>query len=172
MDNDWKSQVKIRQAGQDDLAGLEWEGEYTHFRQVYNETYKRVQRGLALIWILELPKKGILGQALVQLRSDRTELADGVTRAYIFAFRIRPSYRSHGLGTRLLWVIEADLKKRGYSWVTLNVARDNLRARALYERNGYIVVADEPGHWSFPDEKGIWHDVHEPAWRMEKRLSR
>ena len=37
-------------------------------------------------------------------------------------------------------------------------------------RRGYYVVAPEPGIWSYPDEKGVWHRVEEPAWRMEKKI--
>jgi len=54
----------------------------------------------------------------------------------------------------------------------LNVSRDNLDARRLYERLGYRVVAGDPGRWSYLDEHGIRHDVNEPAWRMEKKLIR
>jgi ribosomal protein S18 acetylase RimI-like enzyme len=170
MESDGLYQVMIRQVTQADLAGLEWEGEYTHYRQIYIETFKRVERGLALIWVLELPEQKIIGQALVQLVSDRKELADGATRAYIFAFRIRPAYRNRGLGSRLLKIIEDDLITRGYIRATLNVAKDNPRALALYEHHGYVVVAEESGNWSYPDEKGVWHQVREPAWRMEKKF--
>ena len=68
----------------------------------------------------------------------------------------------------MMQVVEADLRSRGFHWVTLNVARDNIRARDLYERIGYHVVAPEPGIWSYPDHNGVWHTIEEPAWRMEK----
>jgi len=170
LDLDWHTQLKIRLVIQTDLPGLEWEGEYTHYRQIYAETYERVQRGLALIWVIDLPGHNIIGQTLIQLNSDRKELADGVKRAYIFAFRIRMAYRNQGLGSRLLNVVQEDLVARNYTCATLNVAKDNPRARALYERHGYLVVAEEQGNWSYPDEKGVWHHIHEPAWRMENKL--
>jgi ribosomal protein S18 acetylase RimI-like enzyme len=62
------------------------------------------------------------------------------------------------------------LRQREFRYITLNVARDNPRAQQLYVRRGYYVVAPEPGIWSYPDEKGVWHRVEEPAWRMEKML--
>ena len=70
----------------------------------------------------------------------------------------------------MMEVVEDDLRKRGFQYVTLNVARDNPRAQQLYIRRGFRVVAPEPGVWSYQDEKGIWHRVEEPAWRMEKGL--
>jgi ribosomal protein S18 acetylase RimI-like enzyme len=70
----------------------------------------------------------------------------------------------------LLNVVQDDLVARNYTCATLNVAKDNLRALALYERHGYLVIAEEPGNWSYPDENGVWHHIHEPAWRMENKL--
>lgn len=163
-------QVQIRLIREKDLAALEWDGEYTHFRRIYADTYERTMQGRSLMWVADLPTQGVIGQVFIQLICDRPELADGLRRAYLYAFRIRPEFRSQGLGSTMLAVVEDDLSQRGFSWVTLNVARDNPRARKLYERHGYLVVAAEPGIWSFPDENGLWHTREEPAWRMQKYL--
>lgn len=167
----WLARTHIRLARGEDLTALEWNGEFTHFRRVYADAYHRMLQGLSLMWVADLPGFGILGQVFIQLNCDRPELADGKTRAYLYSFRIRENYRSQGLGTRMMEVVEDDLRKRGFQYVTLNVAKDNPRAQELYERRGYRQVAHEPGYWSYPDEKGIWHSVEEPAWRMEKCLN-
>jgi len=101
---------------------------------------------------------------------DRSELADGSRRAYLYSFRIRPQFRRAGLGTKIMEMVEEFLRHRGFQSVTLNVAKTNVDAQRLYLRRGYHFVAHEPGIWSYPDEKGAWHQVEEPAWRMEKRL--
>ncbi|NLG98011.1 MAG: GNAT family N-acetyltransferase [Chloroflexi bacterium] len=166
----WLDRVVIRLLKREDLPDLEWDGEFTHFRRVYADAYQRMLRGLSLLWVAELPGKGIIGQVFIQLTCDRPELADGRERAYLYSFRVRKEYRSKGLGARILETVEEDLRQREFKIVTLNVARDNIRAQQLYIRKGYRVVAPEPGIWSYPDEKGIWHRVEEPAWRMEKKL--
>jgi ribosomal protein S18 acetylase RimI-like enzyme len=166
------SSVRFRHVTQADLPGLEWEGEYSHFRRMYMDAYRRAQLGEAILWVIEYPQYGLLGQLFIHLHSQRHELADGVNRAYIYGFRVRSSYRRLGLGTRLLEVAEQDLMRRGFLWAVLNVGRDNMDARRLYERLGYRVVAGDPGRWSYLDEQDIRHDVVEPAWRMEKRLKR
>jgi len=166
----WLAHIQIRQVRENDLPGLEWDGEYAHFRKLYTEAFERTKRGRSAMWVADLPGVGLIGQAFIQYVCDRPELADGSSRAYIYAFRVRGPYRGNGLGTQLLEIIEKDLRVRGFRWVTLNVARDNLKARRLYERNGYQVVAPEPGLWSYQDEKGGWHSMEEPAWRMEKDL--
>jgi ribosomal protein S18 acetylase RimI-like enzyme len=105
------------------------------------------------------------------MRSERKELADGKTRAYIYGFRVRPAYRNLGVGSRLLDIAEHDLIERGFHWVVLNVGRENSDARRLYERRGYRVIGGDPGRWSYLDERGIRRDVVEPAWRMQKELT-
>jgi ribosomal protein S18 acetylase RimI-like enzyme len=167
----WLSRLKIRPVLQTDLPALEWEGEFTHFRCLYQEVYRASLEGKSILWVADLPGKGIIGQVFVQLSSNRTELADGVLRAYLYAFRVRPAYRNQGVGRRLLMVAETDLVKRGFRWVSLNVGRDNPEARRFYERYGYRVVAAEPGNWSYLDDQGRRQEVHEPAWRMQKMIA-
>ncbi len=166
----WLTRVQIRPIAEDDLPSLEWDGEYTHFRRVYADAFNRFQRGLSVLWVADLPGVGVIGQVFIQLICDRPELADGTNRAYLYAFRVRPEFRSAGLGTRIMQVIFDDLRRRGFRILTLNVAKDNPRARKLYERNHFRIVAHEPGRWTFQDEKGAWQTVEEPAWRMERRL--
>src|SRR4030042_4835240 len=52
--------VSIRQAEKDDLAELEWNGEYKHFRRLYADTYTMAEHGAAIIWIAELNGSGLI----------------------------------------------------------------------------------------------------------------
>lgn len=167
---DWLKAVSIRFAQAYDLAALEWDGEFTHFRRIYVQAYQRMIKGLGLIWVAELPKTGLIGQLFIQLVCDRPELADGLDRAYMYSFRIKPPFRGQGLGSTMMARVEGDLSRRGYKYMTLNVAKENSRAQHLYHRLGYSVVAHEPGIWSYVDDQGRVHDMIEPAWRMEKRI--
>jgi ribosomal protein S18 acetylase RimI-like enzyme len=166
----WLDQVIVRQVTEADLPAMEWDGEFSHFRRVYAEAYQRMLRGYTILWVAELPGTGLIGQVFIQFVCDRPELADGHERAYLYSFRVRDAFRGHGVGSYIMDVVEDDLRMREFQCVTLNVARDNPRAQQLYLRRGYRVVAPEPGVWSYPDEKGVWHQVEEPAWRMEKFL--
>jgi ribosomal protein S18 acetylase RimI-like enzyme len=164
--------LMIRPAREPDLLEMEWDGEYQHFRRLYREIFQSTAQGRALMWVGEDPLHGLIGQVFVQLRSGRPELADGRNRAYIYGFRVKPNYRNRGVGSRMLERVEVDLVQRGVVWATLNVGKDNSAARRLYERHSYIVVGEEPGHWYYSDDEGRQHEVLEPAWRMEKNLSR
>jgi ribosomal protein S18 acetylase RimI-like enzyme len=167
---EWLTQVQIRLGRKEDLPALEWQGEYMHFRKLYQQVYQNACDGKACIWVAEFEQVGLIGQVFVQFSSSRKELADGEERAYIYGFRVRPAYRGGGVGTRLLKLVEQDLLERSFRWVTLNVDRQNLAAQRFYKRNGYHIIAAEAGRWSYVDHMGKRREVNEPAWRMQKSL--
>jgi ribosomal protein S18 acetylase RimI-like enzyme len=174
MDNPaipWLSRIHLRYANRDDLSALEWNGEFIHFRRLYENIYQNASQGRALMWVVDIPENGIIGQLFVQLESGRRELADGSHRAYLYGFRIQAAYRDHGVGSLLLERAEEDLIKRRYKWATLNVGRHNLNALRFYERHGYQIIAADPGEWSYVDHQGRQREVCEPAWRIQKRIS-
>jgi len=168
--SEWLADVTIRHLHASDLPALEWGGEYTHFRRLFQDAYEYARQGRSILWVADLQGHGVIGQLFVQLFSGRKELADGRERAYIYGFRIQPSYRRAGLGTHMLKIAEEELGELGYRTITLNVSQNNLDAKRLYENLGYRVVASEPGKWSYVDHQGIRREVDEPAWRMEKKL--
>lgn len=164
-------QVVIRQMRLEDLPALEWEGEYTHFRLVYQKVYARTMEGKAVMWAMEVPGKEIIGQAFVQLVPLRNAARNPEgNRAYIHSFRVRPSYRSMGLGRKLLAFIESDLIGRGYDYASLNVGLTNHGAKRLYTRMGYRIVGRDAGTWSYHDHHGVLRNVSEPGWYMRKKL--
>ena len=168
--NDLLSQVQIRHLIRVDLPALEWNGEYTHFRRLFKEAYRKARMGRAILWVAILGSQHMLGQVFVQLKGTRAELSDGLARAHLYSIRVRPAYRNAGLGSRLLCVAERDLTRRGFQWATLNVGCENSAAIRFYERHGYQIIASEPGLWSYLNHHGQLQTVHEPSWRMEKEL--
>ncbi len=166
-----RTRLRIRQALRDDLLELEWEGAYQHFRGVYADVFKRTERGLALMWIAELPEEGVVGQAFVQLKMTDRTCADGIRRAYLHSFRVRPAARNFGVGTAIMHHVEQDLIQRGYKELTLNVAEENEGAMRLYQRLGYKFLKKIPGRWSYYDDQGRLQNVVEPGYRLIKSLS-
>jgi len=164
------AQVRIRQLSAADLPTLEWEGAYTHFRRVYARAHERAQRGEAVLWVAETDAR-LVGQVFVLLLSHTDPLlADGRQHAFIHSFRVRLECRRAGLGSRLLDAAEADLIRRDFTNVFLNVALENEGAIRLYERRGYCRLHTVSGDWSYEDHLGDLRQVHEPGWRMVKQL--
>lgn len=163
-------QIHIRPLEKADLPGLEWDGEYAHFRKLYQQHYENSLSGNTLIWIAENANAEIVGQVFLLLLSRQGEFADGVFQAYLFSFRLKPAYRDQGLGGFMLEMMEGFLRERGFRFLRLNVARANSLARRMYERHGYRIIGPDPGTWRYPDQYGQWQTCHEPAWKMIKKL--
>lgn len=164
------SDLIIRPVTKADLPGLEWDGEYWKFREMFTSLYQNSLAGRTLMWIVVNPQGEQVGQAFVMLRSAERDAADGENRAYVFSFRVKDQWRNQGVGSYLMHFVEDDLRQRGFKYVTLNVAKDNQAALRLYQRLGYQVIDSRPGKWSFRDPNGVVHHVKEPSWRMIKQL--
>lgn len=164
--------IRIRPAAEEDLPGMEWNGEFSHFRKIYKQHFQNTRNGSTRIWVAETEAGEIVGQVFIMLYSRQPEMADGINRAYLFSFRIKADYRGKGLGGFMLDFVEDFLISRGFKTLCLNVARLNVNARRMYENHGFKVVAPEEGRWRYEDQFGNWQTIHEPAWRMVKKLGK
>ncbi len=169
---EWVKQIIIRQGIEYDLREMEWEGQFSRFRRVYADVYRRMEEGKANIWVAELPSFGLVGQALVQYSMHDKSCADGKKRGYLHSFRVRSAMRNYGIGSRLLAIVEQDLLARGFKEMTLNVAEDNQDAIRLYKRLDFEFVKRIPGRWSYYDEHGTLQHVIEPGYRLRKKLGK
>jgi ribosomal protein S18 acetylase RimI-like enzyme len=161
--------IVIRAVRAEDLPGLEWGGVYTHYRHVFRETLEDAQRGHRLM-LVAVATSEMVGQVFVQLSSSESQFADGATRGYLYALRVRPVWRGQGVGTRLIASAEAALRERSFTIAVIAAAKGNTGALRLYERLGYRVFAEDPGEWSFTDVEGREQSIAEPCWVLEKRL--
>ena len=162
--------VYIRLVRRRDLKGLEWEGEYIRYKNIYLEVFKRMRRGIAQMWVAELGGSKLIGQVFVQFYPMDNLDPKGEKKAYIHAFRVRQNYRDVGIGTMLMNHAERTLMERGICKVTLNVAKENLGALRLYKNLGYHIVGETPGRWWYHDHENKLQEVVEPSWRLIKQL--
>ena len=162
--------VNFRLIKHSDLPELEWDGEFIHFRRLYEEVYQRYKRGEGVMWVAEYGQEKIIGQLFISFTSRIPVRGERTNAAYIYGFRVKPDYRSQGIGSAMMSKVEEDLFVRGYKIVSLNVAQDNPAALRLYRRLGYRIMGYEAGEWSYIDHTGRRIFVKEPAWRMQKEL--
>ncbi|MCW2795036.1 MAG: family N-acetyltransferase [Nocardioides sp.] len=73
------------------------------------------------------------GRLRVVRASDHMELA---------GIQLLPAHQGHGIGTYLIEELLVEARGAGLA-ARVSVAKDNPRARALYERLGFVVVGDE-----------------------------
>ncbi len=159
----------IRPVCAEDLPALEWDGQYRDYRHVFRETFEDARQGRRIL-LVAVAGAGMVGQVFVQLSSSDTQFADGATRGYLYALRVRPLWRGQGVGTRLIAAAETALRARGYTTAVIAAAKENMGAARLYQRLGYHIFAEDPGEWSFTDADGQAQSMAEPCWVMDKRL--
>lgn len=161
--------VALRLATYSDLPKLEWYGQYTHFRALFRRTYQDQLQHRRLMLVADCNNFPI-GHIFIQLNNNEPRISEGRRRAYFYSLRVMEMFQGCGVGTRLIREAEVLAADHDFSWVTIAAAKDNLRARRLYERLGYHVFGEDEGKWNYLDHENRMRYVHEPCWVLEKRI--
>ena len=80
----------------------------------------------------------LIGELHVKYENEDKDFAEKGKRAYLFAFRVHKDYQGKGFGSYLLETVIDELNANGYHELTVGVEDDNLRARYMYEKYGFI----------------------------------
>jgi len=161
--------ITIRLARREDLANLEWNGQYVHLRGVMARTFREQRRGGRFLLAAVLNDYPI-GTISGQLRRSQW-LYPGQHRAYFYSLRVLDLLHGQGIGSHLLEAAEAYVSGAGCVAINIAAALNNPGARRLYERQGYRIVAEDPGEWSYVDHLGKTQHMQEPCWILEKLLT-
>jgi len=130
------SQLVIRRCTYVDLPALEWDGELAGERDLFARVFALAQNGSMVMLVAN--HLGIhLGQVWI-------DLARHPAGASLWALRVKPHWRSRGVGTALVVAGERIATAVGKLWTEIDVELDNPRARTLYERLGYRWVRRGP----------------------------
>ncbi len=161
--------LRIRLATRADLDALEWDGEYAHYRRLFQRAVEEAQNGRRILLLAEIEER-LVGQIFMQLTTRANFSTEGISSGYLYAFRVKSLFRNRGVGSQLLHEAEQNLVARGFLRAVISVGKRNVAARRLYERAGYAVFTEDSGNWSFIDHLGRLREVSEPAFVLEKWL--
>lgn len=161
--------ITLRTGTRADLPKLEWYGQYAHQRNLFQRAFRDQQLGRRLILVADCNNFPV-GHIFIQFIGQHYAFTDGKKRAYLYSLRVMEMFRGYGIGTRLIQEAESAIRDRGFQWSIIAVAKANHLARQLYERLGYKVFAEEPGHWSYIDHENKPRHVHEPCWLLHKSV--
>lgn len=155
--------VTIRSAREDDLDALEWFGMFTPHRAIIRDTFAAQQRGDGAMLVADA--RGFpVGQTWIDFA------AAGPGAGLLWAVRVIPWMQGLGVGGRLLEAAETLLRARGAVRAVLGVETENVDARRLYERRGYVVVDRTRGTWTYTDPDGTHVLVPTEQWVLQKTL--
>lgn len=88
--------------------------------------------------VLHSPASGVVGYFVAMT---------GVDELHLLTLTVAPAWQGQGLGSQLLRVVCGLGLERGLSMLWLEVRSTNLRARALYRRNGFTEVGLRRGYY-------------------------
>lgn len=161
-----KARVIVRPCAAGDLARLEWDGLFTHHREILERTFREHLEGKQVMLVADLDRDPI-GQAWIDLR----RAADRQT-AVFWAIRVHPSRQRYGIGSRLLETAEQIASDRGFAFAELSVDVANSRARAWYERAGFSVRRRVAHSYSYTTPEGHAVTHAQELIEMRKELRR
>ena len=97
--------------------------------------YHKLSAEDAVFWAIDRDCE-LIGElyAFLNIEEDR-DFADGRTRAYLCAFRVKKEYRGRGLGSDLMEAALAELKAMGFESASIGV--DDERNERLYRCLGF-----------------------------------
>jgi len=163
------AKLNIRKLQAEDLPALEWEGRFQHYRNLYLKTYEEYLQGVRLMLVAEYRRR-VVGQIFILFGTIESDPRPDRFTAYLYSLRVRPAFRSQGIGERLILEAENHIQQHKLSRVLIAVARDNDGALRLYERLGYERIGTDLGRWSYLDHNGHPQQVNEPSYILEKLL--
>ena len=135
--------LTIRDLTPEDLPSCAWSGPATHLASIA-QALERARRG-DVDYLAVCPPSG-LPVALGGIDYAKTPGA-----GTLWQLAVHGTLQSCGIGTILIHAAEQRIRARGLHRAELSVEECNPRARALYERLGYLAYGREPDSW---DEEG------------------
>ena len=110
---------------------------YKDFDDMIAENTCNIENGIIDIFAL-FDNNKLIGELHVKYDNEDKDFAEKGKRAYLFAFRVHKDYQGKGLGSYLLETVIDELNANGYHELTVGVEDDNIRARYMYEKYGFV----------------------------------
>ena len=154
--------VTVRELGHADLPDLRWCGPPSHLRNV-SAQLDRAALG-------EVVYLALCGPAGLPIAVGGADLGRRAGTGRLYQLAVLPELQSCGLGTLLIGALEARVRERGLARVDIGVGEDNPRARALYERLGYVVFGSEVDRWTYERDDGAAGVVEDLCTLLGKDL--
>lgn len=110
---------------------------YKDIDDMIAENTRNIDNGIVDIFAMFDDDK-LIGEFYVKYDNEDKDFAEKGKRAYLFAFRVHKDYQGKGLGSYLLKTVIDELNANGYHELTVGVEDDNIRARYMYKKHGFI----------------------------------
>jgi GNAT superfamily N-acetyltransferase len=152
----------VRDLTSADIHGLAWSGSPSHLTSVRAQL-GRVPSG-EVEYLAACPPSGL------PVGKTGIDYARRPGAGTLYQAAVHPALQSCGIGTLLVRAAEDRIRARGRDRAELAVEHDNRRARALYERLGYLAYGEEADEWDADDADGLMVRHRAMCTLMQKPL--
>jgi ribosomal protein S18 acetylase RimI-like enzyme len=145
-----------------DLENIAWSGGPAHPEAV-RKALERVSKG-------EVDYMAIRDASGMPISIGGVDYSIRPGKGSLWQLATREELRGLGIGTKLITALEQRIKDRGLKEAVIGVEVDNPRARALYERLGYILYGQDKESWEEMDTNGEPYTYHADVDLLKKEL--
>jgi ribosomal protein S18 acetylase RimI-like enzyme len=131
--------LTIRDLTPEDLPSCGWSGSKLHVASVAKQL-ERARRG-EVDYLAACPPSGL------PVAIGGIDYADRPGAGTLYQLSVHGALQSCGIGTVLIGAAERRILARGLHRAELGVEESNPRARALYDRLGYVAYGRAPDSW-------------------------
>ncbi|MFF8866277.1 GNAT family N-acetyltransferase [Streptomyces sp. NPDC015139] len=146
-----------------DLASCGWAGSDHHLANVAEQ----LERAL----IGEVDYLAVCAATDIPLAKGGVDYQVKQDVGTLWQLAVHPALQSCGIGTFLVEAAELRIRKRGLRHAELAVEENNPRARALYERLGYVAYDRQPDSWDEQTPGGTLRRYETMCTLMRKDLA-
>jgi ribosomal protein S18 acetylase RimI-like enzyme len=154
--------LTVRDLTREDLAACAWSGSATHVASIAR-ALERAERG-EVEYLAVCPPSGL------PVAIGGIDYAPGRGAGTLWQLAVYGALQSCGIGTLLIEAAERRIRARGLHRAELAVEEGNPRARALYERLGYVAYGSAPDAWDEEAEDGSLRRYETVCTLMRKEL--
>jgi ribosomal protein S18 acetylase RimI-like enzyme len=155
--------LTIRDLTRDDLSSCDWSGPATHLRSVAR-ALERADRG-------EVEYLAVCTPSGVPVAIGGIDYTLSQGAGTLWQLAVHGALQSCGIGAILIDAAEQRIRGRGLRRAELGVEECNPRARALYERLGYVAYGSSPEAWDEEAEDGSVRRYQTVCTLMRKDLT-
>lgn len=155
--------LTIRDLTAEDLPSCGWSGSATHLTSIA-KALERARRG-EVDYLAVCPPSGL------PVALGGIDYAQSPGAGTLWQLVVHGALQSCGIGTILIHAAEQCILARGLHRAELGVEESNLRARALYDRLGYVVYGRAPESWDEQAPDGSIFRYETTCTLMRKELA-
>ncbi|GIN71899.1 hypothetical protein J14TS2_23740 [Bacillus sp. J14TS2] len=151
-------QMKFRKGSINDFDNLNWFWTENH-QKTKEKFIFRINKGMQELWVVEY-RECLIGELHIVWNSVDKDEADGLKRAYIFSYRVKPNFQGKSVGSKLMNKVLDRIREKNFTEATVGVETNEVHLKKMYNNWGFndFIKTKDIDHHGFTS-KGQYKSV-------------